>query len=199
MCNLITIAPYVPLLQTIAWILLIAIFLCVFYRRLTHLFDTIILRIRKGSSFKAGPVEIGADLRQLDYAPPGEDKIGSKKVEEDWAPKRTLVYQKNKGIFLTHVISPSKVPGQKYDVFIYLIRHKTTDFSDVARASFFFGHMWGNRVFEEDEKDGIIGVRTSAYGPFLCTCRVYFKDGSSIELSRYIDFEMGRAFQKSLS
>jgi len=40
----------------------------------------------------------------------------------------------------------------------------------------------------------LIGVRTSAYGPFLCTCRVTFIDGHVAFHSRYIDFEMGKVF-----
>ena len=71
-----------------------------------------------------------------------------------------------------HVLVPSKKPGQKYDVYIYLIKHKTTDMSDIDYAEFFFGHMWGNKVFKESGGNGRIGVSTSAYGPFLCICRV---------------------------
>jgi hypothetical protein len=36
-----------------------------------------------------------------------------------------------------------------------------------------------------------MGVRLSAYGPFLCICRVTFDDGERVVLYRYIDFEMG--------
>jgi len=64
----------------------------------------------------------------------------------------------------------------------------------VKFAEFFFGRYWGNEVFKETAKDGLVGVETSAYGPFLCTCRVHFQDGHISSLSRYIDFEMGRVF-----
>jgi hypothetical protein len=37
----------------------------------------------------------------------------------------------------------------------------------------------------------VFGVRTSAYGAFLCTCRVTFRDRTHVMLWRYIDFEMG--------
>jgi len=82
---------------------------------------------------------------------------------------------------------------------VYLIRHKSNNFEDVSYAEFFFGHYWGNEVFREEPRDGLIGVSTSAYGPFLCTCRVAFKDGHSADLNRYIDFEMGRVFEVPLS
>jgi hypothetical protein len=34
-------------------------------------------------------------------------------------------------------------------------------------------------------------VLTAAYGPFLCTAEVFFTDGNSVLLHRFIDFEMG--------
>jgi hypothetical protein len=42
-----------------------------------------------------------------------------------------------------------------------------------------------------------MGVRLSAYGPFLCTCLVTFEDGEQVSLYRYIDFEMGEVFTGS--
>jgi hypothetical protein len=92
------------------------------------------------------------------------------------------------------VISPSEGYKGWYEIFIYLIRHKSTDFSDVKHADFFFGKSWNNRVFRGESDNGIIGVRTSAFGSFLCVCRVTFHDGVTIELNRYIDFEMSRLF-----
>lgn len=163
---LILLAPYVPLFQTILWILLIAILAIIFHKQCIQILKSILNRIEKGSSIKVGPVELRSDLKSLDYASP-EDSDEVYEVEEnDLNVERTAIYQKNKGIFLTHIISHSNNPNQKFDIFIYLIRHKTSDFTDIERAEFFFGHMWGNRVFEEYEKNGIIGVSTSAYGPF---------------------------------
>lgn len=190
-------APFVPLLQTILWIVLVAVALFLLRSHCRAIIDAIITRIRGGSSFRAGPLELGADLKSLEYASPNASNHKDDSHDDDWSTERTALYQHNRGIFLTHVISPSTKPGQEYDVFIYLIRHKTSDFSDIERAEFFFGHMWGNAVFKERESNGMIGVSTSAYGPFLCTCRVFFRDGVEIRLNRYIDFEMRRAFDRS--
>jgi hypothetical protein len=52
--------------------------------------------------------------------------------------------------------------------------------------------MWGNRVFKEFNRNNMVGLQTSAYGPFLCLCRVHLKDGTTIQMNRYIDFEMER-------
>jgi len=190
-------APYVPLFQTILWIVVVAGALFLLRCQCRGIISAVITRIRGGSSFRAGPLELGADLKSLEYAPPNTSNHEDDTHGDDWSAERTALYQHNRGVFLTHIISPSTKPGQKYDIFIYLIRHKTSDFNDVERAEFFFGHMWGNTVFEERENNGMIGVSTSAYGPFLCTCRVFFRDGGEIRLNRYIDFEMGRAFDRS--
>jgi hypothetical protein len=190
-----SLAPYVPLFQTVFWIVLIAAAAILLRKQCVEIVKAIVVRIKQGSPLKAGPLELGPDLANLEYAAPRAPDASTELQHENWNAERTGIYQHNRGIFLTHVISPSHKPGQKYDIFIYLIRHKTTDFGDVEQAEFFFGHMWGNRVFLEHETNGIIGVSTSAYGPFLCTCRVSFKDNTHIQLSRYIDFEMGRAFE----
>lgn len=96
---------------------------------------------------------------------------------------------------MAHVIEPSSDPDQLYDIFIFVVRHKADFWADVEYAEFFLGAHWGNRVFREEPKDGLLGISTSAYGPFLCVCRVKMKDGRSIRLHRYVDFEMGRFFE----
>ena len=112
----------------------------------------------------------------------------------EWNEERNRVYQKHRMLFLTHVIRPSVERGQKYDVFIYLVRHDGEGFEDVEFAEFFLGPYWGNQVFKCSEQNGRIGLPTAAYGTFLCVCWVQMKDGKRIFLNRYIDFEMSRAF-----
>lgn len=114
----------------------------------------------------------------------------------DRANERSGIYEACRGIFIAHVLQPSKDATQEFDIYIYLIRHKSADFSDVVDADFFFGHYWGNRIFTAQRSNGVIGVQTSAYGPFLCTSHVTFTDGQTITIHKYIDFEMGRAFKK---
>lgn len=110
---------------------------------------------------------------------------------EGRARDRQEIYGQHRGFFLAHVLEPSSEEGQLFNIFIYLIRHKSADFSDLKKAEFFFGHYWGNKIYEGKRVGKFVGVRTSAYGPFLCTCRITFLDGTSIRLYRYIDFEMG--------
>jgi hypothetical protein len=182
---------YVPLMQSLVWPAFLTGAAIAFRRPILSCAESIMRRVDKGAAFKAGPIELAA-LREMEYVPPRESEADESQPK-DWVTERTAIYKNNSGLFLTHILEPSSREGQRYDISIYLIRHRTTDMSDIAFAEFFFGHMWGNQVFEEHPKNGLFGVRTSAYGPFLCTCRVHLKDGSTVKLHRYIDFEMGKA------
>ena len=113
-------------------------------------------------------------------------------TQDEWNARRNATYEKHHNLFLTHVIKPSSKPGQRFDVFIYLLRHKSEDLSDVRVAEFFLGPYWENKVFAATPQEGFVGISTSAYGTFLCICRVTFTDGTALYLERYIDFEMHR-------
>jgi len=184
---------WVPLFQTLSWIGLIAFMVFKFASKLESLLEIVLNRVKSGSSLKAGPVELGEDLRSLDKV--SANSSDAPVSEDGWSAERDGIYQSNNGLFLAHVIEPSKKHGQEYDIFIYLVRHRGSDFSDIEYAEFFFGSYWGNRVFKESLKNNLLGVSTSAYGPFLCTCHVKMKNGNEVRLNRYIDFEMSRVFE----
>jgi hypothetical protein len=117
------------------------------------------------------------------------------KTRKEWSDFRNEVYEKCRYTFLAHTIKRSKMEGQKFDISIYLLRHKLHDLDyyildDVDQTEFFLGSSWGDRVFHVQNEGGLIGISISAYGPLLCTCKVTFKDGQQILLNRYIDFEM---------
>lgn len=113
-------------------------------------------------------------------------------TEDEWNARRNSIYEKNRNLFMTHVIKPSSKPGQTFDVFIYLLRHRSDDLSDVRAAEFFLGPHWENKVFAAVPQKGFVGISTSAFGTFLCVCRVTFTDGTALYLERYIDFETQR-------
>ena len=151
---------------------------------------------------------LGQDLNNLNYVSPQPSKAELPAElsgeEHDLATprgrskERTDIYTKFRRIFLVHVLTPSSKPRQKYDIFIYAMRHKKEDISDIAKAEFFFGKSWGNRIFPGTREGNVIGVATSAYGSFLCTCLITFNDGTQVTLYRYVDFEMGEAITKFL-
>jgi len=157
--------------------------------------------------FKAAGVEFDRGEQDLPYLRPGpkvpiEENINSSTEEKH--PKASLHevdelnlkearvnrYRQNRDVFLVHKYKPSVHKGQRYDIFIYLIRHGSFDFSDVEKAEFFFGEAWGDRTFMAEKVGELIGVSTSAWGTFLAICLVTFRDGHKVIMHRYIDFEM---------
>lgn len=118
--------------------------------------------------------------------------VAAPEMPGEWNDRYNATHVEHRGIFLTHVLQPSSKPGQSFDIFVYLIRHESEDFSDVRFAEFFLGPYWENKVFPAVQQNGFVGISTSAYGPFLCLCRVTFNDGSQLYLERYIDFEAQR-------
>ncbi len=215
-----TLGTYVPLFQTLLWVGLILVALRIFLPQLKAVLEAIQVRVEKGSGLEIGLFKLPADLQHLETVPQqtdseplvlldkeldyaglssevaptmaGEKDVTALKLNEE----RNRVYEQNRNLFITHVIQPSSERGQKYDVFIYLIRHRGGSFEDVEYCDFFLGPYWGNKVFRRHEEKGKIGLSTAAYGTFLCTCWVQMKDGERIFLTRYIDFEMSRLFEK---
>ena len=112
------------------------------------------------------------------------------KTVDEWNAYRDDIYKENRGVFLAHIIKPSSMSGQKFDIAIYLIKHRSNDLSDIDKAEFFFGRHWHNRIYQVKNEGGYIGLLVSAYGEFLCTCCITFSDGYQVYLHRYIDFEM---------
>jgi hypothetical protein len=137
----------------------------------------VLARVSPDETSNAGQVSISPDPKSID----------------EWDQYREGVYKEHQDIFLVHSLTPSQIPGQLFDVFIYLARHPSgrysSDLSHIDHAEFFLGPYWNDQVFRVQNEGGRIGILASAYGTFLCTCRVTFKDGNQVRTSRYIDFE----------
>jgi hypothetical protein len=118
-----------------------------------------------------------------------------------WVKERKAEYKRTNGHFLVHVYKPSRLGGQKYDVFVYLVRHvrdsvrpEKTGLPEIEKVEFYFGPSWRDEVFTVvNNGSNVLGVRTHAYGTFLATAQVTFKPGlnkSPVILHRYLDCEM---------
>jgi len=147
---------------------------------------------------------VAADLgRELAFSlyrkvDPGKGDGRNPKSIDDWNNQRVEIYKNNNNVFLAHTLRPSAKPGQTYDIAIYLIPHHSNDpkyyregLEDIVGADFYMGPQFGSRVIRVRNNGGRIGIVTSAFGPFLCICRVQFRDGTRTMLQRYIDFESG--------
>ena len=191
---------YVPLLQTLAWVVLVAAVLVAFRREIRGFAETIRGRVDAGSPLEVGVGQLASvklgELRQLPRVEPAEpsrqlpDPTAEAAIEQ-WSRVRDEIKNESRNVYLAHIIKPSAIPGQRYDVYVFLVGAKDADLSQVERAQFFLGRHWGNRIFDVPNRDGAIGLSTSAYGPVLCVCRIRFQDGHEAMVSRYLDFEMG--------
>jgi len=185
----------VPLLNLLIIIVTISVLGFCFRQKITALVDTIANRIKAGGKFNAWGLEF-EELQEFEEATPiptdSETPPADFNNITELNSFRYSYYEKSRKLFLVHVIKPSKHDGQQYDIFIYLYRHKSNDFSDISQADFFLGPYWGNQIFTRKVKNSKIGLSTSAFGSFLCICKVSFTDGSEVILDRYIDFEMGK-------
>jgi hypothetical protein len=118
-----------------------------------------------------------------------------------WTALRQAEYSRTRSLVLVHVYERSKRPDQKFDVTLFLMRHvpgtdpnQRTRFDEVDKLEIYLGRAWGNRFFTASNNGGFIGLRTSAWGTFLATAQVTFRDGHEpVILHRYVDFEMGPA------
>jgi len=182
-------------LPTFIWAAALVIALLVFKRELRQFFQMLNRRLRQGASLKFGAVEIGQT-----YVDPSQGtvsggfvRVARKDTDGRRHTERERYYQPNRLLMLVHKIAPSSLPGQLYDILIYLVPHPTSDatLAGVKRVEYYFGKSWGRNVFASDDRAHGFAISTSAYGPFMCTAEIHFSDGDTVTIARYIDFEMG--------
>ena len=130
---------------------------------------------------------------------PREPAAAEQPPVTEWQCEYTKEYNRADGYMLVHFYRPATVPGQAFDIFIFVVQHRRgtegppqRNFDEIQKAEFFFGPGWGNKIFPVDNTGGLIGVRTHAWGTFFATCRITFTESNRepIILYRYIDFEM---------
>lgn len=197
--NLVKLKDFVPFFQTVITSVLVLLLLLLFRKALTQLINIIGTRIQDGSSFEAGPLKVGEALTELKHIEQDDNSVQNETNETEREQERLQIYRDSCNLFLAHILVPSDRKGYRYDIYIYLIRHKSKDFSDIDSADFFFGRMWGNKVFKAKNEKGLIGISTSAYSPFLCTCHIKMTDGKTLKIHKYIDFEMKRIANPSIT
>jgi hypothetical protein len=186
-------------LPTILWVLFAASLLWIFRARVEDLCASLIWRIRSGTPFKLGTLELGAiSVSARGDILGGQGRIQSSKDTGRREQDRNRHYIPNRGIFLVHRLVTSRRAGQLYDVEIYAIPHKDSTLACVARVEYFFGSYWGNNIFTTQDRARGFSISTTAYGPFVATAEIVFTDGTSAMVWRYVDFEMGASGSQPL-
>jgi hypothetical protein len=188
------IKSFLEVCPSILWFFLVVILLILFREKIQLLATAIAWRVKIGAQVKIASFEMG----ETNYVAPNEDiskKGGVISIRDDTNGRRKNergnYYLPNRDIFLVHRISPSKKLNQLYDILIYVIPHKNSTIVSLQRVEYFFGNYWRDKVFISTDRASGFSITTSAFGPFVCTAELFFTDGKSIILSRYIDFEMG--------
>lgn len=167
-------AQWIPFLQTLVWLTFITVLIVLFRLNFTSILQAIAERIKSGAPIEAGPAgfKIGTIPKEMEKLPDAPQKnLSSEKapLPQDWRQNRSDEYARVDGYMLAHVYRPSTASSQKYDIFLFLVRHQQgTDgpprhhFDEIEKAEFFFGESWGNQIFTAPNTGGVIGVRTRA-------------------------------------
>lgn len=185
---------------TLLWVLFLGILIWNFRTDIHEVVGAIVSRLKGGATIKLAGLEIGASSGLV--ASPGdfskEDSRIGVYVDQNGVreKERASLYAQSRGVMLVHRLQRSKSESHLYDILIYVIPHKSCSLAAVTQIEYFFGHYWGNKVYPSNDRSRGFPIVTSAYGPLLCTAKVYFNDGSTTTLSRYIDFEMGNLAQQ---
>jgi hypothetical protein len=184
--------PFWTILPTLLWICFLGAVAFFFRKEVRSLLWALLGRIQHGASMKVAGVEIGSSVAlpnqvlKSDHSKAARQDEGRRKLERD------EYYASARRVMLVHRLFPSTEPGQVYEILIYLVPARSATLAGVERVEYFFGgHGWNNRVFTARDRSQGFPILTAAYGPFLCSAEVFFTDGQSFMLHRFIDFEMG--------
>jgi hypothetical protein len=182
-----------PVVPSVLWIVLAAVVLWCYRKEISNVLREVAFRLRSGAAVKFASVELGSI-----FVAPGPEvsqrdkdsgvRTDSGRVREQ---ERRAYRERARDVMLVHRLYRSREERQLYDLVIYVVPHKEASLAGVSRVEYFLGRYWGNKVFPSIDRSRGFAIATAAYGPLLCTAEVFFNDGTSAMLHRYIDFEMG--------
>lgn len=182
--------------QTLLWILLIVAATVIVRKKIDMLFRAILLRIRSGAALKVGALEFGAIPKvhpNTGVTTRVRGIIETRLDDGTFDQSRNQFRTEFRNLFLVHRIAPSPDPEQLYNVVIYLVPSlRYGSLTGVNAVEYYMGKYWGRMVHRSIDRATGFVIATDAYAPFTCTARVFFSDGTSVFLHRYVDFEMGQ-------
>jgi hypothetical protein len=104
--------------------------------------------------------------------------------------ERTREYREQRGLFLIHYWRPSDKPDQVADIVIRLHQHNLGPLSEgeVESVEYQLGPKFSVRPVEISDPTNYFELEVSAYRPMLCLAKVNLTDGTTLKLTRFIDF-----------
>ena len=107
---------------------------------------------------------------------------------------RKSLYDSRRGLSVVHTWLPSENQPGWADISVRIHEHggeagtPLTD-GDVDRVDYYLGrYFFGGEVVTKENADQQFRLDVSAYGTTSCVARVFFKDGSHVDMDRYLDF-----------
>lgn len=187
-------------LPSILWVLLVFIALVLFRREIREVFQNLSWRLRTGAALKLFSLELGGQSYVSPSIETDTDETAlehhTDTAEERWR-QREQYYKPNRNIHLVHRLAPSTKSGMLYDIQLYLMPHRDATLSNVSKVEYYFGRHWGKQIFTSIDRSRGFPITTSAFGPFICTAKLYFTDAETVIINRYVDFEMGAIGSKA--
>jgi hypothetical protein len=182
--------------RTFPWMLL-AVVLLFFHKELKSLVQDIDERIRLGAPIKVKDFELGTIKIEQGEQPSAV--LGTRRDDGTREAERNKYYAEHRQVMLVHTLARSHGKNGWYDIRIFVVPHNRIEdgpnslnnLAQVTRVEYYLGGAWNQQVFPTQDRASGFAISVSAYGPFLATAKVFFSDGQSAMLDRYIDFEMG--------
>ena len=187
-------------LPSILWVLLVFIALVLFRKEIRQVFQNLSWRLRTGATLKLFSLELGGQSYVSPSFETDKDETAlehrTDTAEERWR-QREQYYKPNRNIHVVHRLAPSTQSDMLYDIQLYLMPHRDATLSNVSKVEYYFGRHWGRQIFTSIDRSRGFPITTSAFGPFMCTAKLFFTDGETVIINRYVDFEMGAIGSKA--
>lgn len=185
--------PWASVFPDLLWIFFWLILIFLTKDALFVAINVLLTRLKHGAAIKIGTFEMEA-IKVSATTAIDDRKFRTRNDENNEMDHlRMQQYEGAKFIMLVHKIFKSQKDGQLYDILIYVKPHREADLGQVESVEYFFGKYWENKIFKSTDICNGFAIATSAYGSFLCSAKINYRDSNneSFITYRYIDFEMG--------
>lgn len=175
-----TLGEFVPLLQTLAWVVLIVAILIVTRKQLALLLRALMKNIENGSSVETPWFKVGQRIPQ-ETEIPGRDSSPTDKVRSVFLRHSIGMWEKQSDGIRRR---PIRIWLDWFDEF------DTDIWTRIERVTYYLPTSWLNdRIRTRTDKQNSFLLETAAYGEFTVGAEIYFKDTEEPwRINRYINF-----------
>lgn len=190
-CVLITAFPWDECFPDLFWIAFWIGLFWIFRKYIVETLKALTGRLKHGAGIKIGSFEMDGLKVGAGGVLPNNHFIITPDSDGKRNAERQKIYDDLRQVMVVNKLFKSQKDGQIFDILLYVVPKRGYNLIQLIRVEYFFGKYWGNKIFTSQDRSNGFAIATSAYGPFLCTVRLHFNDGTSVDTYRYVDFEMG--------